>query len=89
MANKNPPWAAYQTYMSGRLIALDKLTGVHMVEAGETWVRLFSKWALNFRGPEDIHACKDYHICARLKALRNGEVHRVKYIWYAKSTEEN
>ena len=41
LPNESPPWAAYRAFMSGRLIALDKQPGVHLVGEGETRRRLF------------------------------------------------
>ena len=37
LANKIPPWAGYQVFMSGRLIASDKQPSLCQVSAGETW----------------------------------------------------
>ena len=34
LANGIPPWATYHAFMSGRLIALYKNTGVHTVGVG-------------------------------------------------------
>ena len=34
LANGSPPWAAYHTFMSGRLISLDKQPGVQTVGIG-------------------------------------------------------
>ena len=69
MANQIPPWAAYQEFISVRLIALDKQLGVRLVGVGETWRWLFSKCVMKFTWPEATHACKDYQICAGLKVL--------------------
>ena len=46
LSNGSPPWAAYCAFMSGRLIALDKQPDVRPVGVGETWRRLFAKFAL-------------------------------------------
>ena len=46
LANGSPPWAAYCAFMSGRLIALDKQTGVRPVGVGEMWRHIFSKIVL-------------------------------------------
>jgi hypothetical protein len=37
MANKMPPWAAYRAFMANRLLALDKIPGVHPIGVGEIW----------------------------------------------------
>ena len=42
LANTIPPWAAYRTFMSGRLIALEKQPGVCLVRVVENWRRLLA-----------------------------------------------
>ena len=37
LVNRRPPWSAYQSLNSGRLVVLDKLTGVRPVGMGEIW----------------------------------------------------
>ena len=44
--------------MSGRLIALDKQTGVRPFGAGETWRRLFANIVIKVMGTETTMACK-------------------------------
>ena len=73
--NKNPPWAAYCAFISGRLIVLDKNTGVRPVSIGETWIFLFAKCVMKSTGPETTNEFKYGHICARLKAVIDGDVH--------------
>ena len=46
LANGILPWSAYRAFMSGRLIALDKQTGVRPVGVGEMWRHIFSKIVL-------------------------------------------
>ena len=43
LANTIPSWVAYQEFMTGCLIALDKLPSVHPVGAWEIWRQLFAK----------------------------------------------
>ena len=43
LSNKSPPWAAYRSFMYGRLIALDKNPGVCLVGVRETWGHIFAK----------------------------------------------
>ena len=47
LANGRPPWAAYRTFIPGRLIALDRQPGVRPVGVGETWQCLFANIILN------------------------------------------
>ena len=52
LGNGRPPWAAYRSLMSGRLIALDKQPGIRPVGVGETWRRLMAKCLLKVARPE-------------------------------------
>ena len=79
--NGSPSWEAYLAFMSGRLIALDELPGMHPVGVGETWRRIFAKIMLKITGPEATMACQDKQLCAGLKAGIDGAVHGVKAIW--------
>ena len=54
ISNKRPPWAAYWSFMSGYLIALDKITGVRQVGIRENWSLLFSKCMLKVMAPEGM-----------------------------------
>ena len=54
--NKSPSCAAYRSFMSGFMIALDKLPGIHPLGVGETWQFFFAKCVLKVTGPEDNHA---------------------------------
>ena len=87
LANQNPPWATYRSFMSFHLMPLDKLPGVHLRDIKETWRQLFSKCVLKFMGPEVTHVCKDDQMCAGLKSLIDQAAHGAQYIWDAKSTE--
>ena len=46
LANGSPLLAAYHTFMSGRIIALDKQPGVRLVGVGETCWRILTKITL-------------------------------------------
>ena len=59
LANESLPWEDYHTFMSGRLIALDKQPGVCPFGVGEMWRRLFTKIVLKVMGPEATMACQD------------------------------
>ena len=80
LANGTPPWMAYHAFMYGRLIMLDKHPGVRPVGLGETWWRLFTKIVLKVTRPESTMAFQYYHLCARLKAVIDGAIHRVQAI---------
>ena len=80
LSNQIPPWIAYRSLISGRLIALDKLPGVLQVRVGETWRLFFSKCVLKVTGPEATHTCKYDQLVVGLKAGIDRAVHRVKYI---------
>ena len=69
LANKNPPWAAYRSFISIGLIVLDKLPGVRPVGVRETWNRNFAKCVLRVTGSESTKMCKDDHLCASFKAV--------------------
>ena len=86
LANRIPTWAAYCKFMSGHLITLDKQTGVRQVGVGETWRRIFSEIMLNVTGPQASMECQDDQLCAILKVVINGMVHRVQAIWDENST---
>ena len=81
LANGRLPWAAYHTFMSVHLIALDKQPGVWSVVVGETWRSLFAKIVLRVTGPEATMSCQDEQLCAGLKAVIDGAVHVVQALW--------
>ena len=67
-------WADYCAFFSRNMIALDKHTGIHPVDAEETWLPLFSKCILSIMGSKATNACKYYQLCAVLKELIYGAV---------------
>ena len=81
IANRSPPWAAYCTFMSGRLIVLEKQPGIHPVGIGKNWKRLFDKFLLSVIGPESTSACQDDHTCAGLKAVIIVQPTGLKIFW--------
>ena len=89
LANRSPPWAAYQAFISGRLIELYKITVVRLVGVRENCHRRFANCVLNVKGSEATHTFKYDQLRAVLKAGISGAVHGVKFIWDANSTEEN
>ena len=73
--------------MSG--CTLDKHPGVHPVGLGETCRRFFVKIILKVKAPEATLAFQDDHLCARFKAVIEGAIHGVQYLWDKNvSTEE-
>ena len=75
--------------MSGRLIALDKYPGVHPVGVGKKWRHLSAKIVLKVTGLEATMACQYDQLCAGLKAVIDGKINRVQYLWDKNSyTEE-
>ena len=89
IANGSLPWVAYRVFTSGRLIVLDKQTGVGPVGVRETWRRLFAEIVLKAKVPEDTMACQDDHLHAGLKAEIDGAFHRVQAIWDKKFTMDD
>ena len=89
MANQNPACDAYRLFMSGRLIALDKLPGVSPVGVGEMWCHIFTKCVLKVTGSEAPHVCRDGQICTGLELEIDGWVHGVQSTREANLTEEN
>ena len=57
MANSSPPWAAYRALMEFCLVALDKRTGVCLVEIGETLRRSMDKLVMMEAGDQSKTAC--------------------------------
>ena len=80
---------AYPEFMLGRLIALGKQPGVHLVGVGESWWRLFAKIVLKVAGTEATMACWDEQLCAGLKVRIDGAIHRVQALWDENSTTED
>ena len=50
LSNGRPPWAAYCAMMSGRLIVLEKSSGIRPVGIGDTWCLLLTKCLLQVTG---------------------------------------
>ena len=67
--------------MYGRLIALDKQPGVWRVGVGEMRRRIFVKIVLKVTGPEANITCQDDQLCAGLKDVIDGAIHRVQALW--------
>ena len=67
--------------MSGRLIVLDKHPGVRPLGVGETWRRLCANILLKVAGTESNMVCQDDQLCSGIKAVIDGAIHWVQYIW--------
>ena len=77
LSNEFPPWAAYRTLMSRRLVALDKQQGVQPVTIGEIWHRLITKGNLIGSGVEAKGTCGSIQLCVGLEASIKGALHAV------------
>ena len=73
--------AAYCTFMSGRMIALDKQPGVRPVGVGKMWRRFPATIVLKVTGTEATMARQDDQLCDKLKAVIDGAIHRVQALW--------
>ena len=89
LGNGRPPWAAYRALMSGRLIALDKQSGIRPVEVGETWRRLMTKCLLKEAGPEAKAACGTTQLAGGLEARIEGPIHAMRVLFEEHRTEED
>ena len=88
LANKNPPWVAYQEFMSGCLITLDNQPGLRLVCIGETRRHIFAKCVLKFMGSEATHVLRDEQIYTGFQAGINRALHRVQSICKDNLTKE-
>ena len=68
LGNGRPPWAAHRVLISGRLIALDKHSGIRPVSVGETWRRLMEKCLLWVTGQESKAACVNAQLAGGVEA---------------------
>ena len=81
IANGSPPWVAYRAFMSSRMIALDKQSGVRPVCVGEIWWRLFVNIVIKFTGPESTMELQDDQRCAGIKAGINRKINGDQALW--------
>ena len=68
MANSSPPWAAYCALMAFRLVALDKMPGVHPVGIGKTLRWALAKFFMRAAGNQAKTACGNLQLNAGLEA---------------------
>ena len=80
---------AYRSFVSSRLIALDKNPGVILVRVIETSRCLISKIFIKVTRSEAIMVCQDYRLCTSHKAEIYGTVHVAQAIWDKKMTTED
>ena len=78
LANGSPPWAAYPALMAGRLVALDKNSGVRPVGIGEAIRRLMAKLVHSLTATQAMEACGTNNLCGGLKAVIEGAIHASK-----------
>ena len=81
LANRKLPWSAYRYLMSGRLIALDKQTGVRTVRVGGAWRRLMEKFILRVKGQEAKAVFVTEHLTGEVKSSIEGGIHNVLLLW--------
>ena len=70
-----------KSFMSSRLVLLDKQTGVRPVGVRETWRHIFSKIVIKVTGPEATMTCQHDQLCSGLKVGIDGAFHGVQDIW--------
>ena len=81
LSNGQPPWAAYCTMRSGRMIALDKSPGSRPVGIGETWRRLLAKCLLWVTGQEAKAACGTEQLAGGAETGTEGAIHAMRLLW--------
>ena len=77
LCNKCPAWAAYRRMMGCRMLALDKVPGVHPLGVGEVWRQAITKCALKACREDAKAACSSTNLCAGLEAGIEGALHAV------------
>ena len=81
MRNGRPPWAAYQSMTSVRLIALDNQPGVRPVGVRETWQRLMSKCLLRVTGQEAKAVCGTEQLAGGMEEGIEVGIHAMRILW--------
>ena len=77
----SPPWAAYRSLQTGRLIALDKSPGIRPIAIADVFYRLIAKVILHICGDEAKEACGTDQLCGGLEAGIEGCIHAMRTIW--------
>ena len=81
LSKGRPPWAAYRSLMSGRLIALDNSPGIRPVGIGKKWRRLLAKCLLRVSGQEAKTACRTDQLAGGVEAGIEGAIHAARLQW--------
>ena len=89
LGNGRPPWAAYRTLMSCRLIALDKQPGIRPVGVGETWRHIMAKCLLKVAGTEAKTTCGTTQLAGGLETGIEGAIHVMRVLWEDYKKEED
>ena len=89
LANEYPNWAMYRAFMSGRLIALDKMPGIRPIGIGEIWRRLFAKTVIHLTGSQAQKACGKDQLCSGIKAGIEGGIHAASQFWEENNAEDS
>ena len=88
LCNGRPPWAAYRAMMSGRLIVLDKCTGIRPVGISETWRHLLANCLLRVTGQEAKAACGTEKLAGGVETGIEGAIHSMNVLWEQHLQEE-
>ena len=89
LANQNPPWSSYRLFMSFLLDCNQQTAGFLSSLRWGNRAMSFYKCVMRVTLPKATNACQDYRLCAGLKAVIDGSVYRVQYIWDAKLSTED
>ena len=89
LRNVRPPWSAYQSIISDRLIALDKQPGIRPVGVVDTWRRLMAKCLLQVTGKEAKTACGTDQFSGGVEAGIEVGIHAMHFLWKKHSQEED
>ena len=89
LGNGRPPWAAYRSLMSVRLIALDKQPGIRPFGVGKTWQWMMEKCLLRVTGPEAKSAYGMNQLSGGVEAVIEGAIHAMRDLWEEHNQEED
>eukprot|EP00957_Ditylum_brightwellii_P181385 13817126-Ditylum_brightwellii.AAC.1 len=89
LTNTRPAWAAYQTIVANRLIALDKCLGVHLIGISEVFFWMLDKYIIGVCGNDVTKVCSSNQLCSGLKAGIEGAVHSMKQLQNEHGKEED
>ena len=72
-----PPWASYRALMACRLVALNKITGLHPVGIRETLFWALDKLSMVEYGDQAKTACGNFQLCSGFMGGIEGTTHAV------------